>query len=202
MSVGDNYTTQQQKALGRTVTNQIKQIEAISKSSNGLDSFPALSSGGRTFVTIAGKPAAVCLEFSYSVTTDYEEIRTVDSQLPWDIMPGQIKISGTLTRFVDPESSFEADGMFATMQSSLHQPFVELLVQDSNGIAQFFCKGMFVSMNAKYAVGQLTINSATFVGIQYQHYVYQEFTAYPNDFASELNRKLNEFKKNLSEYGA
>ena len=179
---------------------QAKQLKAYGDSivSGILPVFPSLSSGGRTFVTVAGKPVAVCLGFSCSVVMDYDEVRSIDSQLPWDIMTNQIRITGKLSKFIDPEDSLDAGGLFSTIQSNLHQPFVEILVQDANGTSQFFAKGMFVSFDANFAVGQLSVTSATFVGVLYQNNTYQKFVPYPSDPASDALKAMKAFQKRMS----
>jgi hypothetical protein len=183
-----------------TAKAAVAQSTEQKKTSNGL--FPSLSSGGRTYITVAGIPVAVCLDFSYAVVMDQEEVRTIDNQLPVDINIGQIKINGKLSRFVDPDGSLEQKGLFHTMQASLHQPIVEILVQDANGNSMFFCKGMFVSMDARYSLGQLSVNSVNFVGIQYQHWAYQEFVPYNSkSLISKANAQLNNLKNRLKGFG-
>ena len=185
------------KRRNKTAENQLKQIGP----NVDVTKLPSLSSGGRTFVTVAGKPVAVCLGFSCSVVMDYEEVRSIDSQLPWDIMTNQIRITAKLNKFIDPESSLEAGGLFSTIQSNLHQPFVEILVNDADGNPQFFAKGMFVSMDANFAVGQLSVTSATFVGILYQNNVYQKFVPYPTDPISKALKAAKNAMKKLSTFG-
>lgn len=192
-------TKASKKNLTKTIEQQIQLFDQqVLKGASGL--FPALSTGARTFITVNNLPLALCLDFSYSISADHEEVRTIDSHLPYDVNIGQVKISGRLTKIVNPDSSMEAEGLFHTMQSILHQPIVEMLVQDANGNTQFFCKGMFVSMESRVAMGQLTVASASFVGIQYQNWVYQEFKPY-DEALGGINKALGKFKKALSGTG-
>lgn len=186
------------KKQTKTIAQQVELFDQqVIQGRTGL--FPSMSSGARTFITVNNQPIAMCLDFSYNIAAEYEEIRTIDSHLPYDINIGQVKISGRLTKLVNPDSSMEAEGLFHTMQSILHQPIVEMLVQDANGNTQFFCKGMFVSMESRVALGQLTVASANFVGIQYQNWVYQEFKPY--DAASGPSKLLDKFKKAIKGFG-
>lgn len=164
--------------------------------------FPNMSSGSRSYIQVAGKPLALCMDFNYQITAETEEIRTIDTNLPWDVSIGQIRISATLRKFVHPDTSFEKEGLFHTMQSFIHQPFIEILVQDVNGNAQFYTKGMFTSVQGQFSRGNLTVRSANFVGVAYQHWVFQEFTPYPEqNELTKINKKLKQIQNKIRGFG-
>jgi hypothetical protein len=199
----NEYLGQKIQQQFKTATDQLDQInnEKAFVKKNPLR-YPSFSSGSRTFIQVGGKNIAVALEFSYSITAETEEIRTIDSSFPWDIAINQVKITGTMRKIVDPESSFEAEGLFHTMQSIVHQPYVEILVQDANGYAQFFARGMFTSVQSAFVKGQLTTRSANFVGVAYQHWAYQEFTPYPPETAlSKAAKSLKKISGALGKFG-
>lgn len=143
--------------------------------------FPQYTSGSRAYILVKNVPIAVCMNMSWSVETGYEEIRTIDSNLPWDVSVGQTMIRANLTQIIDPNTSAESQAIFTTMQSSLHQPFVTLEVYDKLGARLFYSRGMFLSINSNVAVGNLSTRSVSFVGMVYAHNVKQEFEPYPPD---------------------
>jgi hypothetical protein len=178
------------------------QTTKIKDELNGLNpaplKYPQFSTGARTFIQVAGKPLTLAMEFSYSITAETEEIRTIDTSFPWDIAVGQVKITGTLRKIVHPESSAEEQGLFHTMQSIIHQPYVEIMIQDADGSTQFFARGMFTGIQAAFVRGQVTVQSATFVGVAYQHWAYQEFQAYSKN--NKATNAVNEYKKQVSKF--
>jgi hypothetical protein len=153
------------------------------KQANPNAQFPTYSSGARSFIKVAGKPLGVCLDFRWQITIATSEIRSIDTNLPWDLVPGQISISATLNEIMDPRTSAEHQGLFHTIQSSMHQPYVEMEITDFTGASLFFARGMFVNLTGSVARGQLSSFSVGFVGVAYQHNVYQEFKPY-SGFAS------------------
>jgi hypothetical protein len=197
-SFKDTFTDKTKSSLekmGRTATQQAELIKAETESW-GSKVYPMLASGARAFVQVNNTPLALCLDFSYSITADYEEIRTIDNHLPYEVNINQVRIQGKLTKLINPDSSMEAEGLFHTMQSIIHQPIVEILCTDANGNVQFFCKGMFTSMETRVAMGQLTVASANFVGIQYQNWVFQNFKPY--DKNSSAGGAIAKFKKMIT----
>jgi hypothetical protein len=79
---------------------------------------------------------------------------------------------------MDPTKGPEAEGLFHTMQSAVHQPFVELQVLDKLGTSLFFSRGMFLSVSGAVARGSMSTFNARFTGVLYQQYVAQYFKPY------------------------
>ena len=142
--------------------------------------FPLYGSGARSYVRVAGTPIAVCQSFSWRVVADTSEIRTIDTNLPWDLVFNQISITANLSELMDPRGSLESQGLFHTIQSFIHQPFVEMQVLDAIGSNLFFARGAFVGMNGAVNTGQLSRFSVDFKGVAYQHNVFQQFKPYSN----------------------
>ena len=161
------FAGEQQQVVANQAANDAKK-------KNPSAQFPLYSSGARSYIRVAGKPLGVCLDFRWQINIATTEIRTIDTNLPWDLVPGQISIAATLNEIVDPRSSAEAQGIFHTIQSAVHQPYVEMQVTDFNGATLFFARGMFTSLTGSIARGQLSSFSCGFVGVAYQHNVYQE----------------------------
>lgn len=190
-----NYMTEQWNKRTRLAQQQIEKIKNETKKRPL--KYPEFSSGARTYIQVAGKPLTVAMEFNYSIVAETEEIRTIDTSFPWDISVGQVKITGTLKKLVHPETSAEEQGLFHTMQSIVHQPYVEILIQDADGSAPFFARGMFTSIQSGFSRGQITVQSVGFVGVAYQHWAFQEFVPYPPE-KDKWTSKLKEYTSGLT----
>jgi hypothetical protein len=80
---------------------------------------------------------------------------------------------------MDPTKGPEADGLFHTMSSAIHQPFIEIqLIDKKLGTSLFFARGMFTGISGSVSRGQVGTWSASFTGTVYQHYVSQAFKPY------------------------
>jgi hypothetical protein len=143
--------------------------------------YPEFLTGARAYITVAGRPYAVAIRVQYRVSMEVEEVRTVDTNLPWEIIPGQVHIHATLQGVIDPTQPAESDGLWANMASIMHQPLVEIEVLDKLGEKQFWARGMFTEISNSIAVGSVAERTATFRGIAYAHNVMQSFTPYADD---------------------
>ena len=168
-------------------TSDLKKIEdGIGAIDAALDPFngtntgqtPFYSTGARCLVRIGGKPAGICTSFSYNLSYNVEEIRTLDSNIPYDVDIAALTVRAQLNTIVDPTGGPEVTSMFATMASSVHQPLVEMQVLDRSGTSVFFTRGVFTSIGFNTGKGQLSSYSANFIGIFMQNYVDQSFVPY------------------------
>jgi hypothetical protein len=163
--------------------------------------FPKHSSGARSYIKLAGKPLAVCQDFRWQVSAPATEIRTIDTHLPWDSVVNQMSITATLSQIIDPSTSAESQGLFHTIQSVIHQPFVEIQALDVSGSTLFFARGMFTSVNGSISRGQLSSINATFQGVMYQGNVYQEFEPYTeSELLGKLESAVGSVYKNLKKF--
>ena len=178
-------------AAGADPLTITKSLIAGAKETNPSSQLPYYSSGARSYVRVAGKPLFVCLDFRWQINIMTTEIRTIDTNLPWDLVPGQISIAATLNEIIDPTKSAESQALFHTIQSAVHQPYVEMEVTDYTGTTLFFARGMFTSLTGSVARGQLSSFSVGFVGVAYQGNVYQEFKPYSG--ASQLGSVVSNF---------
>lgn len=156
------------------------QITSLKKDENNpkRHTLPKYASGARTLIRIGGKPIGVALDFKWSVSAQATEVRTIDTNLPWDLVPNQIMIAGTLNQIMDPLDSLEKYAIFSTMQAMIHQPLVELQLLDVQGVSIVLMRGMFTGVSGSMSHGQLMNISANFQGVLWQHNVAQEFTPY------------------------
>jgi len=155
--------------------------------------FPEYSTGARAKLLINGKTIGAALEVTYSINTTMTEVRTIDQFLPWEIVPGQMMIKASLKRIVDPRRTLGGDGLFATMQSYLHQPYASLEIRDRLGNLIFYARGMFTDFNGSIQAGQASVEGVSFVGYYWRENTIQTFNPEPE---SSLDRLKNQFTQN------
>ena len=160
---------------------------------DGEGRLPFWSTGARSYIRCAGKAVAVCQDFRWQVNYSATPVQTLDSQFPWDIDIGQCAIVATLNNIMDPTRGPEADGLFHTMQSALHQPYVEMQILDAIGTSIFFARGMFTGLTGQVSKGALSTWGLNFQGVMYQHYVNQNFKPY-NSVAGAATSFINGLK--------
>lgn len=175
-------------------------LESMNPFNTSKPNLPRYGSGARSLIRIGGKPIAVAQSFRWQISYNATPIHTLDSLFPWDIDIGQVRINGRLEQIIDPTDSAEANGLFHTMQSVLHQPLVEMQVLDALGTSIFFCRGMFIELNGSLQQGQLGIQSVTFIGVAYQNNVFQEFQPYTGvaGAADKLTSTVKNFTSKIS----
>ena len=175
---GSNSATEINQDAGAISNKVDKFMSALDPNGNPNPKMPRYSTAARTYIRIGGKPLTIAQSFRWQIEALATPIQTIDSLFPWDIDIGQVTIGGQLSEFVDPLSSAEAQGLFHTMQSIQHQPFIELQALDSSGTSIFFARGMFTAINGNVTRGQLSSFSVTFHGVAYAHNVFQSFKPY------------------------
>lgn len=126
--------------------------------------YPEYSTGARSVIRINNKRIAAALEVNWSINIEHQELRSIDSYLPWELIPGQVSIEASLRRFVHPDSTAAGDGLFTIIQAALHTPYAELEVRDRLGTLLFFARGSFTSLQGAVAQGQVTVESVKFQG--------------------------------------
>lgn len=163
-------------------SNFLDELDRLSETTKAFSGrqpqFPELSSAGRAYVLVGGKPIALTQNIQFRVSLSPKEIRTIDTALPWSVYATQIQVQASLSQLVDPKNSAEAQGLFHTMASAIHQPLVELEVFDKIGTRLFFARGMFYDSAVTMTNGQLSVRSCSFVGSLYAHNVKQSFKPY------------------------
>lgn len=156
------------------------QLEWENRHSN--KKFPEFASGARSVIYINEQRIAAALDVSYSVNIESTELRTIDAQLPWELIPGQISIEATLRRVVHPSNTVTQEHLFTIITAALHTPYAALKIQDKLGNTLFFAKGSFTSLQGQVAVGQTNIESVRFQGYYWRQNDSQSF--YPDPAAS------------------
>jgi hypothetical protein len=154
--------------------------------------FPEFATGARSVIYVNDVRIAAALDVSYSVNIEHTELRTIDSQLPWELIPGQISIEATLRRIVHPDTTVTQDNLFTIIQAALHTPYAGLKIQDKLGNVLFYAKGSFTSLQGNIAVGQANIETVRFQGYYWRQNDAQAF--YPvaaTSIATVLKRLAN-----------
>jgi len=158
--------------------------------------FPMFATGARAYITIAGMPYAIAQKVSYRITSSVEELRTVDTSFPWDLVVGQVRVQATIQGLIDPEQPAETDALWCNMASIIHQPLVDLEIFDNRGERMFISKGMFTSISVGLGMGAPGERSVEFLGITYAHNVNQKFVPYSAaNFFSDAAKRLSSWSK-------
>lgn len=143
--------------------------------------FPEYGTGARSVIYINDQKIGAALDVSYSVNIEHTEIRTIDSQLPWELIPGQISIEASLRRIVHPDTTVTQEHLFTIITAALHTPYASIKIQDRLGNTLFYAKGSFVSLQGQVAVGQVNIESVRFQGYYWRQNDAQLFIPEPPD---------------------
>lgn len=152
---------------------------------------PEFFSGARCKLLINEQTIGAALEVSWSVRSDLQELRTIDNFLPVEIIPGQMSITASLKRVVDPRRTLGGDGLYSTITSYLHQPYASIEVRDKLGNVIFLARGMFKDMSASVSNGRLGIESIDFVGYYWRESVNQEFSPTKEDLFTNLKKRFS-----------
>lgn len=140
---------------------------------------PFFSTGARALIRVGGKPVGYAQRVRWSISYQATPIRTIDASHAWDVDIGQSNVNAELSSIIDPTAGMESLAIFHTMQSAIHQPFVEIQILDrSLGTSYFFARGMFVGISGSIGIGQVGQWTCQFQGTTYQHYVSQQFKPY------------------------
>lgn len=89
-------------------------------------------SGARTVVKVNDRIFGFCFAVSWNVETDYTEIRTIDNPMPYELGPKRVSVSGTLSSWVLPGQSPQAEVMQSDMLSFIFNRYITIEVSDSS----------------------------------------------------------------------
>lgn len=154
---------------------------------------PSYSTGARALVYVNQKKVAACLEVAWSVSVETQEVRTIDSQMSWELVPGQIRVSASLRRLIHPDRTAAGDHLFTIITAALHTPTATLEVRDRLGNPLFIAKGSFTDLEGSVSVGRVSVESVKFVGYYWRQNDQQAFEPEirnlgPLDAAAQLGR--------------
>jgi hypothetical protein len=138
-------------------------------------SFPSYFTGARAIIWVNQKKVAAAMDVSWSVSIDTKELRTIDSYMPWELIPGQTKVSATLRQVMHPDRTVTSQGLFTIIGAVLHTPYATIEVRDKLGNPMFFAKGMFTDLEGNVGTGSLGIESVRFMGYYWRQNDIQDF---------------------------
>lgn len=140
-----------------------------------LPKFPEYFTGARAIIWVNQKKVAAAMDVSWSVSIDTKELRTIDSYMPWELIPGQTKVTATLRQVMHPDRTVTSQGLFTIIGAVLHTPYASIEVRDKLGNPMFFAKGMFTDLEGNVGTGSLGIESVRFMGYYWRQNDQQNF---------------------------
>lgn len=152
---------------------------------------PEYSTGARSVIYVNNQKIGVALECTWSVSIEHIENRTIDANVPWELIPGQATIQMTMRRIIHPRSTAASSHLFTTIQAALHTPSATVEVKDRLGIPLFVAIGSFTQLNGSTSVGQTSIESVRFQGYYWQQNDQQTFD--PQSAYKSAGEKLSDF---------
>jgi hypothetical protein len=154
---------------------------------------PSYVTGARAVVYVNQKKVAACLDVAWSISVETQEIRTIDSQMPWELVPGQIKVNASLRRLIHPDRTAAGDHLFTIITAALHTPTATIEIRDRLGNPLFIAKGSFTDLEGSVSTGKIGIESVKFSGYYWRQNDQQAFEPEirnlgPLDAAAQLGR--------------
>jgi hypothetical protein len=96
------------------IKNAVKQAEQIKNAALSPEEFlktPKLISGGRVYLVIGGELVAFCQSISWSINNVVEVNTSIDSHVPWEIIPTVFSITLNIRQLVLEDESAESQGL-------------------------------------------------------------------------------------------
>ena len=143
--------------------------------SKEMPKFPEYFTGARAIIWVNQKKIAAAMDVSWNVSIDTKELRTIDSYMPWELIPGQTKVTASLRQIMHPNRTVTSQGLFTIIGAVLHTPYATIEVRDKLGNVMFFAKGMFTDLEGSVGTGALGIESVRFTGYYWRQNDQQSF---------------------------
>lgn len=87
--------------------------------------------GARIYLVVNGKIFARCQGFSYTIDSDHKEARGLDSLVPYELMPGMVRVSGSARLIkTTADGGLEGPGITALPQRLPQLRYVTLALVD------------------------------------------------------------------------
>ena len=112
---------------------------------------PKVLTGARAIISIEGNIVAFATSVSYTLETDYQEIREIDSSRAIDLAPTKLRYEVTCSNIRVPNNSPASSGISANLWSHMKQPYCSIAIMDRNTDATilFFTMAMLVRREGK-----------------------------------------------------
>lgn len=95
-------------------------------------------SGARCIIKINGKIAVFATRVSWRVSTEQDEIWTIDSTTPYELAPKRISVDGSIGGFHIPGYTPSAQGIQSDILSFMFHKYISIEVRDRNSDTLMF----------------------------------------------------------------
>ena len=122
-SIADNINTSDQSIL-----SDIK--NSIGGTLSPMNSFGKYLTGSRAIIKVNGKIFGFAFRIGINISTDQQELFTIDDWVPAEIVPVRISVNGTLGMFHVPGKGPSAELIQSNLLSFLHHRYITIEIQD------------------------------------------------------------------------
>ena len=131
---------------------------------------PKIMSGARAVVKINGLVAALCVNVSYEITTDWTEIKGIDEMIPNDLVPNSYSIKGTMSLYRVPGSSPVDMYLQQDMFRGIIWPYSTIEIRDirTDELILLVNRAAITNRSESYVKGQLTTTVLSFIGMGFR----------------------------------
>lgn len=192
--IGDLKKTNFARSIIDTV-EAAKQVKEAAVSPTDFLKLPRYITGARVYLMVGGQLIGIAQNFSWTVTNGAEVITTVDSHLPYEVVPTTFSIRAQISQLIDPDESAESQGLWSTLASNPHQPNMEVSIFDKLGTNLVNIRGIPDRITNNIGAGSLATRNVSFVGYMFTHNVSQGFEPYNEE---EFNKKLKSASEKVS----
>ena len=114
--------------------------------------------GARIVLRINNKIAAFAFGITWNIESDSREIETIDDYLPYEIVPGRIYVSGTLSGFRIPGQGPTNENMMGDVLSFMMQRYITIEARDSqtNELLFYTAKALVTGSSEEHRSEQLS----------------------------------------------
>lgn len=88
-------------------------------------------SGARCIIRVNGQLAGFAFGISWRISTDVDEITTIDDYLPHELAPSRISVTGTISGFRIPGTGPGNLNIQSNILNFMHQRYIDIEVRDS-----------------------------------------------------------------------
>ena len=194
--VGDIRKTKFAQSISNMASAAVRLKEAATSPTDFLK-MPRYISGARVYLMVGGDLLGIATSVSWTVGNTVDANVTIDSNIPFEIIPNTFSIKMQISQLVDPDDSPESQGLWSTMTSNPHQPNIEVSVYDKIGTNLVNIRGMPDRITQNIQAGQLMTRNVSITGVMFTHNVSQGFEPYKeSEFMSKLKNAKNSVSKN------
>ena len=114
--------------------------------------------GARVVLRINNKIAAFAFGITWDIASDSRELETIDDYLPYEIVPGRIYVSGTLSGFRIPGQGPTNESMMGDVLSFMMQRYVTIEARDSqtNELLFYTARALVIGSSEEHRSEQLS----------------------------------------------